>query len=76
MIRAWRWSQRLEPIGHAIDAIEVDRFRRDAGPDSRREITFGQRGVVAVPMQMHVFTWTLVKDRREVGDADQLILLQ
>ncbi len=76
MIRAWRCPQRLEPIGHAVDAVEVDRIRRDAGPDSRREITFSQRGVVAVPMQMHVFTRTLVKDRREVGDADQLILLQ
>ena len=36
LMRAWRRLQRLEPSGHAIDRVEINRIRRDAGSDRRR----------------------------------------
>ncbi len=51
-----------QPVRHALDAGVIDRLHSDACAEGRAEVALGQGRVVAVPVQMHAFTRTLVED--------------
>ena len=63
-----------QPISGALHAWNVDRHRRRSGPHRCAEITFENRAVVAVPVQLHALARTLIPDGREVRGADAVIL--
>jgi hypothetical protein len=51
----------------------IDGLRRDAGAERGREITLGERGIVAVPVQMHAFARPLTEDRRKIARGMALV---
>src|SRR4029079_3714401 len=67
------WTARglkiAEPCGHALDCGVVDGLGRDAGAERGRQIAFGQRWIVAVPVQLHALARLLVEDGGKVAGA-------
>jgi hypothetical protein len=61
-MRAARRLQVAEPGGNTFDGGVIDGLRRDAGAERGRKIALGERGIVAVPVQMHAFARPLIED--------------
>src|SRR4029079_4667552 len=61
-VRAARGLKIAEPRRHTLDCGVVDGLGRDAGAERGGQIAFGQRWVVAIPVQLHAFARLLVED--------------
>src|ERR1700751_6504267 len=69
--RIFRRRQRPQPVRNSLNSWQVNRDWGNARPKGSALVALVDRGVVAIPVQVHAFTIFLVPYRRKIGSTNQ-----